>query len=206
MTAFTNSLRTERLSETIVDATKAHLRPDQRHQGLLLHGPGRRCRMSISAQSLMTTLVMFQSRLEGIEVVTDFAPDLPPISAYGSELSQVWTVLIENALDAMTGRGTLRPHHARSPAPSPRLKSGITVPASPTRFARASSSRSSRPSRQAAALGSASIPPPASSADTPDSSRSTPVPTRPASRSAFPSTAPTPTEFLREAICGPVSS
>ena len=33
---------------------------------------------------------------------------LPPVSAYGSELNQVWTALIENALDAMKDRGTLR--------------------------------------------------------------------------------------------------
>ena len=51
---------------------------------------------------------MFASRLSGITVETDFDPALPPISAYGSELNQVWTVLIENALDAMPDGGTLR--------------------------------------------------------------------------------------------------
>lgn len=58
--------------------------------------------------SLQATLAMLQSRLAGIAVETSFDPSLPPISAYGSELNQVWTVLIENALDAMEGRGTLR--------------------------------------------------------------------------------------------------
>jgi len=51
---------------------------------------------------------MFQSRLGRIHVETDFDPSLPPISAYGSELSQVWTALLDNALDAMQGRGNLR--------------------------------------------------------------------------------------------------
>jgi len=60
------------------------------------------------AQSLERTLSMFGSRLADIEVVTDFDPELPPIDAYGSELNQVWTALIENALDAMADGGTLR--------------------------------------------------------------------------------------------------
>jgi signal transduction histidine kinase len=71
------------------------------------------------AQSLDTTLTMFKSRLEHVSVRREFNPDLPLISAYGSELNQVWTELIENALDAMSlapatsddaaiPRGTLR--------------------------------------------------------------------------------------------------
>jgi signal transduction histidine kinase len=43
-----------------------------------------------------------------VDVETSFDPALPPVSAYGSELNQVWTALIENALDAMKDRGTLR--------------------------------------------------------------------------------------------------
>ena len=35
----------------------------------------------------------------------DYAADLPRIEAYGSELNQVWTNLIDNAIDAMKGRG-----------------------------------------------------------------------------------------------------
>ncbi len=60
------------------------------------------------AASLTSTLAMFQSRLSGIQLETDFDPEMPAISAYGSELNQVWTALIENALDAMEGSGTLR--------------------------------------------------------------------------------------------------
>jgi signal transduction histidine kinase len=39
--------------------------------------------------------------------VREFEPDLPPIQAYASELNQVWTNLIDNAIDAMHGEGTL---------------------------------------------------------------------------------------------------
>ena len=60
------------------------------------------------AVALENTLSMFGSRLTGIHVTTDFDPDLPPIGAYGSEVNQVWTALIENAIDAMDGKGNLQ--------------------------------------------------------------------------------------------------
>ena len=56
---------------------------------------------------LEQTLVILRHRLRDIEVRTEIADDLPPIEAYGSELNQVWTNLIDNAVDAMDGRGTL---------------------------------------------------------------------------------------------------
>jgi signal transduction histidine kinase len=43
-----------------------------------------------------------------VHVTRDYQPDLPRISAYGSELNQVWTALIENALDALGNAGELR--------------------------------------------------------------------------------------------------
>jgi len=57
---------------------------------------------------LEATLQMLQSRMTHVEVVRDYQPDLPRINAYGSELNQVWTALIENALDALGNQGTLR--------------------------------------------------------------------------------------------------
>jgi signal transduction histidine kinase len=60
-------------------------------------------------EGLDDTLVMLGSRLkDGIEVERDYAGDLPRIQAYGSELNQVWTNLIDNAIGAMDGRGRLR--------------------------------------------------------------------------------------------------
>ena len=48
---------------------------------------------------------------DGVTVVRDYADDLPRIDAYAGELNQVWTNLIDNAVDAMDGHGTLRVAH-----------------------------------------------------------------------------------------------
>ena len=50
---------------------------------------------------LDATLQMLQSRIGNVRVVRDYEADLPTISAYGGELNQVWTALIENALEAI---------------------------------------------------------------------------------------------------------
>jgi signal transduction histidine kinase len=50
---------------------------------------------------------MFTSRMTNIDVERDYQPGLPRISAYSGELNQVWTALIENALDAMGDKGRL---------------------------------------------------------------------------------------------------
>ncbi|MGW1341242.1 ATP-binding protein [Kribbella sp. NPDC002412] len=56
---------------------------------------------------LKSTLVMMSGKLQGYEVVKDFDPELPPIPAYAAELNQVWTNIIDNAVSAMGGSGTL---------------------------------------------------------------------------------------------------
>jgi signal transduction histidine kinase len=57
---------------------------------------------------LDATVQMLQSRMIQVTVERDYQPDLPRISAYGSELNQVWTALIENALDALGNQGLLK--------------------------------------------------------------------------------------------------
>jgi signal transduction histidine kinase len=58
---------------------------------------------------LESTLVMLGPKLrDGVTVVRDYGTDVPRIDAYAGELNQVWTNLIDNALDAMDGAGTLR--------------------------------------------------------------------------------------------------
>jgi signal transduction histidine kinase len=57
---------------------------------------------------LDATLQMLHSRMTNVHVTRNYQPDLPRISAYGSELNQVWTALIENALDALGNDGNLR--------------------------------------------------------------------------------------------------
>jgi signal transduction histidine kinase len=46
-------------------------------------------------------------KLRNVDVVREYDEDLPKISARGSELNQVWTNLIDNAVDAMQDKGTL---------------------------------------------------------------------------------------------------
>lgn len=57
---------------------------------------------------LDATLQMFGPRMENVQVEREYEPGLPRISAYGGELNQVWTALIENALDAMGPQGCMR--------------------------------------------------------------------------------------------------
>ena len=54
---------------------------------------------------LDATVQMLQSRMNDVTVERDYQHGLPCISAYGSELNQVWTALIENALDAIATSG-----------------------------------------------------------------------------------------------------
>jgi signal transduction histidine kinase len=57
---------------------------------------------------LDSTITIMGHRLgNGIVVVRDYDPELPQIDAYAGELNQVWTNLIDNAIDAMDGSGTL---------------------------------------------------------------------------------------------------
>ncbi|MDQ2853468.1 MAG: ATP-binding protein [Chloroflexota bacterium] len=59
-------------------------------------------------KGLDDTLVILRHKLKaGIEVTRDYDPELPEIEAWGSELNQVWTNLIDNAADAMDGRGAI---------------------------------------------------------------------------------------------------
>jgi signal transduction histidine kinase len=60
------------------------------------------------AHSLENSLAVLGTRLQEMIVERDYDPALPAITAYGGELSQVWTALIENAIDATQGTGTVR--------------------------------------------------------------------------------------------------
>jgi signal transduction histidine kinase len=89
-------LTTERLSQ-IVQAMKSYTYLDQApllevdiHEGL------------------ENTLVIMQHKLkQGVSVKREYSPNLPHIEAYASELNQVWTNIIDNAIDAMQGTGEL---------------------------------------------------------------------------------------------------
>ena len=55
---------------------------------------------------LESTVVMLGHKLAAVNVVRDYG-DAPKVPAYPAELNQVWTNLIDNAVSAMDGRGTL---------------------------------------------------------------------------------------------------
>jgi signal transduction histidine kinase len=59
-------------------------------------------------EGLENTLVILRHKLkQGVEVRREYDPRLPRIPAYGSELNQVWTNIIDNAVDAMDGKGEI---------------------------------------------------------------------------------------------------
>jgi signal transduction histidine kinase len=90
------SLGTGRIVE-IVKALKAYTFMDRAPiQSLNIH------------EGLDNTLIILKNKLKaGITVHRQYAGELPPVQAYGSELNQVWTNIIDNAIDAMAGQGDL---------------------------------------------------------------------------------------------------
>jgi signal transduction histidine kinase len=59
-------------------------------------------------ESLETTLIILRPKIKaGIRITRVYADDLPHIEAYGGELNQVWTNIIDNAIGAMQGQGEL---------------------------------------------------------------------------------------------------
>ena len=95
----------DRISE-IVAAVKGYAYLDQ--------APRQRVDVRIGLEQ---TLVILRHKLRegGVSVVRALDEDLPEIEAYGSELNQVWTNLVDNAIDAMDGGGTLTLRAARDP-------------------------------------------------------------------------------------------
>ena len=98
------SLETEQLMSDIEDATgrvsslvsaaKQYSQMDRAaHQWIDVHG------------GLDSTLVMLAHKIgSGVKVVKDYDRTLPQIPAHPAELNQVWTNLIDNAVQAMNGR------------------------------------------------------------------------------------------------------
>jgi signal transduction histidine kinase len=89
------TMAASRISE-IVRATKGYAYLDQ--------APVQRVDV---CEGIADTLVILRHRLKGSDVKEHYAADMPQIEAYGGELNQVWTNLIDNAVDALGGRGTI---------------------------------------------------------------------------------------------------
>ena len=107
LSQFASSLRAERMTEAMIDSTARifDLIRAIKDYSYMDQAPIQEIDIP---QGLENTLTMLQSRLQNVEVVREYEPNLPCISAYASELNQVWTALIENALDAMDDRGRIR--------------------------------------------------------------------------------------------------
>jgi signal transduction histidine kinase len=103
---FASSLRVERMADTVVDSSDRifELISAIRGYSFMDQAPVQDIDLPLSIEN---TLAMFRSRTGRVDVHLEFEPDLPLVSAYGSELNQVWSALIENALDAMHDHGTL---------------------------------------------------------------------------------------------------
>jgi signal transduction histidine kinase len=81
---------------TLVGAARQYSQMDRApHQILDVH------------ELLDSTLVMLSRKIGDVRVVKEYDRTLPDIPVYGAELNQVWTNLIDNALQAMDGSGTL---------------------------------------------------------------------------------------------------
>ncbi len=59
-------------------------------------------------EGIESTLTMLGHKLKDVKLERAFDRSLPRILAYGSELNQVWTNLIDNAIDAVHGTGDIR--------------------------------------------------------------------------------------------------
>ncbi len=104
LSQFASSVRAERMTEAMLDATARifDLIKAIKDYSYMDQAPIQEIDIP---QGLESTLAMLQSRLENVEVVRRYEPGLPRISAYGSELNQVWMALLENALEAIESRG-----------------------------------------------------------------------------------------------------
>jgi signal transduction histidine kinase len=64
-------------------------------------------RVFVITEGIDATLAVLRHKLANIRLVRAYEQDLPRITGNPSELNQVWTTLIDNAVDAMDGTGTL---------------------------------------------------------------------------------------------------
>lgn len=58
-------------------------------------------------EGLDDTLVILRSKLTDVKVSLEYGKDIPRIEAYGNELNQVWTNILDNAISAMGGKGEI---------------------------------------------------------------------------------------------------
>ena len=166
---------------TLVDAVRSYSYLDQ--------APRQTVDVQAGVESTLS-LLGHKLRAKHIEIVRDLDPDLPVIEASGPELNQVWTNLIDNAVDAMDdgGRLTLR---TRRQGDRVCVEIGDDGPGIRPSSERACSTRSSPPSPSARAPAWGSTSPSGSSCATTASCGSSRSPATPASGCCCPAEAQT---------------
>ena len=101
------SLETELLMTEIEDATDriSNLVGAARQYSQLDRAPFQ----TVDVHELLdSTIVMMSAKIgPDVKVVKDYDRSMPPLHVYAAELNQVWTNLIDNAVQAMDGAGTL---------------------------------------------------------------------------------------------------
>ncbi|MGH2413820.1 MAG: sensor histidine kinase, partial [Microcystaceae cyanobacterium] len=97
LTMITSGLRGAKRISELVQSMKSYSHLDQGIQQLVdIH------------DGLEDTLRLFAFKLkQGIEIHRTYDHTIPKILAYGSELNQVWTNLIDNAIDAIGDKGVI---------------------------------------------------------------------------------------------------
>jgi signal transduction histidine kinase len=58
-------------------------------------------------EGLESTLTMLGHKMRNVTLIREFDRSIPRITGYGGELNQVWTNLIDNAVDAVNGEGKI---------------------------------------------------------------------------------------------------
>jgi signal transduction histidine kinase len=106
----------------IVSAVKGYTRLDQAPvQVVDLH------------EGIEQSLLILRHKQRGVRIHRSYEETLPKVTAYASELNQVWTNLLDNALDALDGQGDLwiatRADRAASEVSIDIIDSGPGIPA-----------------------------------------------------------------------------
>ena len=90
------------------------------------------------------TLLLLRGKIpDTVTVKVDCEPDVPMIDSFGSELNQVWTHLVDNALDAMNGKGQITITARKSETRGVIVQVADSGPGSQQKYNTASSTRAS---------------------------------------------------------------
>jgi signal transduction histidine kinase len=105
---FANVLNVYRLADEIESSTRrmSELVRSIKEYSYMDQAPVQQVDLHAGLESTLA-IMAHKLKTKNIAVERQYAPELPPLEAYGGELNQVWTNLIDNAVDAMAPDGHL---------------------------------------------------------------------------------------------------